>query len=70
MASPRRWRASTGAALAAALHDLDVVRSEVVRLPRAQPGYLFGSGKIEELKTRMTAAEVDATYTARRGGRT
>lgn len=48
-----------GVALAAALPDLDVVGSEVVRLPRAQPGYLFGSGKIEELKARFEAVEVD-----------
>ncbi len=36
-------------ALAAALPDLEVVGAEIVRLPRAQPGLLFGSGKIEEL---------------------
>lgn len=46
-------------ALAAALPDLDVVGSEVVPLQRPQPGYLFGSGKIEELKDRLHAAEVE-----------
>ncbi|MFC3616313.1 GTPase HflX [Lutimaribacter marinistellae] len=46
-------------ALAAALPDLDVVGSEIVRLPRAQPGLLFGSGKIEELGERFKAAEVE-----------
>ncbi|WP_245866513.1 GTPase HflX [Oceaniglobus roseus] len=44
--------------LAAALPNLDVVGSEVVRLPKLQPGMLFGSGKIEELKARFKEAEV------------
>ncbi|MEM7724050.1 MAG: GTPase HflX, partial [Pseudomonadota bacterium] len=39
--------------LAAALPDLEVVGAEVVRLPRAQPGLLFGSGKIAELKQKI-----------------
>ena len=46
-------------ALAAALPDLEVVGSEIVRLPKIQPGHLFGSGKIEELKQRIKAAEVE-----------
>ncbi|WP_018303178.1 GTPase HflX [Wenxinia marina] len=46
-------------ALAAALPGLDVVGSEIVRLPRRHPGMLFGTGKIEELKTRLKAAEVE-----------
>lgn len=46
-------------ALAAALPDLEVVGAEVVRLARPHPGHLFGSGKVAELKTRMSAAEVD-----------
>ncbi len=46
-------------ALAAALPDLDVVGSEIVRLPRAQPGLLFGSGKIEELGGRLHEHEVE-----------
>lgn len=37
-------------ALAAALPDLEVVGANSVRLPKTQPGMLFGSGKIEELK--------------------
>ena len=41
-------------ALAAALPDLDVIGSEIVRLQRAQPGLLFGSGKIEELANVFT----------------
>ena len=39
--------------LAAALPNMDVVGAEVVRLARLQPGLLFGSGKVEELKTRF-----------------
>jgi len=46
-------------ALAIALPDLEVVGAEVVRLPRAQPGLLFGTGKVDELKARMAEAEVD-----------
>ena len=45
--------------LAAALPELEVVGSAVVRLSKPQPGYLFGSGKIEELKERLSADEVD-----------
>jgi len=45
-------------ALAAALPDLEVVEADVVRLPKAQPGLLFGKGKIEELKGRIKALEV------------
>ncbi len=46
-------------ALADALPDLDVVGSEIVRLQRAQPGLLFGSGKIEELGDRLHDHEVE-----------
>ncbi|WP_424833509.1 GTPase HflX [Ruegeria sp.] len=46
-------------ALAAALPDLDVVGSEIVRLPRAQAGLLFGSGKIEELAERLHDNEIE-----------
>ncbi len=46
-------------ALAAALPNLDVIGSEIVRLPRAQPGYLFGSGKIEELGARFAENEIE-----------
>ncbi len=45
--------------LAAALPGLDVLWAEVVRLPKVQPGMLFGSGKIAELKARLKADEVD-----------
>ncbi|GGH25321.1 GTP-binding protein HflX [Cribrihabitans marinus] len=46
-------------ALAAALPDLDVIGSDVVRLPKPQPGYLFGSGKIDELKAVFQANEIE-----------
>ncbi|MBK5926879.1 GTPase HflX [Rhodobaculum claviforme] len=46
-------------ALAAALPGLDVVGAEVVGLPKAQPGRLFGKGKLEELRLRMEEAEVE-----------
>lgn len=45
--------------LAAALPDLEVVGAETVRVQRPQPGLFFGSGKIEELKTKLKAAEVE-----------
>ncbi|MCX7888243.1 MAG: GTPase HflX [Rhodobacteraceae bacterium] len=46
-------------ALAAALPNLTVVGAEVVRLPEARAGLLFGSGKVAELKERFAAAGVD-----------
>ncbi len=39
--------------LAAALPNMDVIGAEVVRLARLQPGLLFGSGKVEELKDKF-----------------
>lgn len=45
--------------LARALPNLVVQGDEVVRLPKAHPGMLFGSGKIAELKERLHDAEVD-----------
>lgn len=44
--------------LAAALPDLEVVGGEIVRLPRAHPGHLFGTGKMDELKARLEAKEI------------
>ena len=46
-------------ALAVALPGLEVLGEEVVRLPRAHPGMLFGSGKIQELHDRLEVADVD-----------
>lgn len=45
--------------MAAALPGMLVLGAEVVRLPRVQPGMLFGSGKVEELKTTLKALEID-----------
>ncbi|UWP93752.1 GTPase HflX [Aliiroseovarius crassostreae] len=45
--------------LAAALPHLVVEGAEIVRISRPHPGHLFGSGKIEELKARLQAAEVE-----------
>ncbi|TCP40934.1 GTPase HflX [Rhodovulum marinum] len=46
-------------ALAAALPDLEVVGSDIVPLPKARPGLLFGTGKIQELGAQLKAAEVE-----------
>jgi GTP-binding protein HflX len=45
--------------LAGALPGLTVAGAEVVRIARAQPGLLFGSGKVEELHARFEALGVD-----------
>jgi len=44
--------------LAAALPDMEVTGAEVVRLARAHPGLLFGTGKVAELKDRFAELEV------------
>jgi GTPase len=41
------------------LPGLEILWAEVVRLPKVQPGMLFGSGKVAELKTRIEADEVE-----------
>ncbi|SMH55258.1 GTPase HflX [Maritimibacter sp. HL-12] len=48
-----------GVALAEALPGLEVQGEEIVRLARPHPGHLFGTGKIEEIKARLTAHEID-----------
>ena len=45
--------------LAQALPGIDLIGSEVVRLPKMQPSTLFGSGKVAELKTLFAAEEID-----------
>jgi GTP-binding protein HflX len=45
--------------LARALPDLQVAGSEVVPLPKPQPGQLFGTGKVEELRQRLHDNEVE-----------
>ncbi len=46
-------------ALASALPGLEVQGELIVRLPKAQSGMLFGSGKIEELHKLFEAHEID-----------
>ncbi|MFP4569085.1 GTPase HflX [Rhodosalinus sp.] len=46
-------------ALAAALPGLEVEWAEIVRLPRAQPGTLLGSGKIDEIGERLKADGIE-----------
>ena len=46
-------------ALAAALPNLQVVGSDVVRLPKIHAGMLLGKGKIEELRVIFEANEVE-----------
>ncbi|GKY88999.1 GTPase HflX [Sinisalibacter aestuarii] len=48
-----------GVALAGALPNLEVAGSEIVRLAKPHPGHLFGTGKIEEIKARLQAGEVE-----------
>ncbi|MBL3704074.1 GTPase HflX [Sulfitobacter sp. BDSS02] len=45
--------------LAVALPDLEVIGSEVVPLPKAHAGLLFGSGKIEELRLRFSENDIE-----------
>ena len=44
--------------LAAALPGLDVVGADIVRIAKMTPGYLFGSGKVAELKARFADLKV------------
>ncbi|GAB4268279.1 MAG: GTPase HflX [Pararhodobacter sp.] len=46
-------------ALAEALPGIEVRGGEVVRLQRAHPGMLFGSGKVAEIKARIEALGVE-----------
>lgn len=46
-------------ALADALPGLEIVGSETARVDRIHPGMLFGSGKIAEIKTRLSETEVE-----------
>ncbi|MFO6463318.1 GTPase HflX [Jannaschia sp. KMU-145] len=45
--------------LAHALPGLDVVDAMTVRLPKPHPGLLFGTGKVEELRARIEADEIE-----------
>ncbi len=46
-------------ALAAALPGIEIAGSQIVRLAKPHPGLLFGTGKIDELKTRLHDAEIE-----------
>lgn len=46
-------------ALAAALADLEVIGSQVVRLPKAHSGLLFGTGKVDELAAQFERDEIE-----------
>jgi len=46
-------------ALAAALPELDICGGEVVRLSRTNPATLIGSGKVDDLKSRFKADEIE-----------
>ncbi|MEM6888887.1 MAG: GTPase HflX [Pseudomonadota bacterium] len=46
-------------ALARALPDLEVIGADVIPLRVVRAGMLFGSGKIAELKSQLTAADIE-----------
>ncbi|MEE9428652.1 MAG: GTPase HflX, partial [Paracoccaceae bacterium] len=46
-------------ALAAALPNLDVIGADIVRLQKAQPGQLFGKGKVAEFKEILAKNEIE-----------
>ncbi|MEM1303124.1 MAG: GTPase HflX [Pseudomonadota bacterium] len=48
--------------LAVALPGMTVVGNDVVRLAKAHPGMLFGSGKIEELGQLFKAQDIDLVF--------
>ena len=45
--------------LAAALPGLDVIGAQIVRLSKVAPGLLFGTGKVEEIKTLLKDEKID-----------
>ena len=45
--------------LAAALPGLDVIGAQIVRLSKVAPGLLFGTGKVEEIKTLLKEEKID-----------
>ncbi len=46
-------------ALAEALPRIEIVGAEIVPLPRAHPGKLFGSGKLAEIGARIKAEDIE-----------
>ena len=59
---PAEFGLAEAVSLAVALPSMDVVGDEVVRLPRAHPGMLFGSGKLDELGAKFEAEEIDLVF--------
>ncbi len=57
-ARPAEAALEEATALAHALPGIDLRGGQVVRLPRAHPGTLFGSGKLEELKALIAEQEI------------
>src|SRR6056297_953074 len=58
---PRRdpvFALAEAVSLARALPGLEIAGAEIVRLPKAQPGQLFGKGKLEELRAMLEAEEI------------
>ncbi|SDN32699.1 GTP-binding protein HflX [Lutimaribacter pacificus] len=56
---PAGFALEEAVSLAAALPEIAVIGSEIVPLQRPQAGLLFGKGKIEELKARIEANEIE-----------
>lgn len=46
-------------ALAAALPELEVIGSDIVRLPKPNAGLFFGKGKVAEIKAKIQAEEIE-----------
>ena len=53
-----RFALDEALSLAGALPGIEVLGGEIVRLPRARPGTLFGTGKVEEIGQRIAAEEI------------
>src|SRR6056297_3567050 len=59
---PRRdpvFALAEAVSLARALPGLEIAGAEIVRLPKAQPGQLFGKGKLEELGRRIENDDIE-----------
>src|SRR6056297_1532329 len=59
---PRRdpvFALAEAVSLARALPGLEIAGAEIVRLPKAQPGQLFGKGKLEELGRRIEDDDIE-----------
>ena len=54
-----RFALEEAVSLSAAMPGMEIVGAEIVPLPKARPGYLFGSGKTEELGNRLHDNDVE-----------